>query len=83
MIISLILLGSINLDAVSAEMSESADKEYCYATIEDNFADDKVLVVLKTKDSLEFNDYGIEDLSDVDCKSVRLLFPKSDRIIKN
>ena len=62
MIISLILLGSINLDAVSAEMSESADKEYCYATIEDNFADDKVLVVLKTKDSLEFNDYGIEDL---------------------
>ena len=83
MIISLILLGSINLDAVSAEMSESADKEYCYATIEDNFADDKVLVVLNNEASLACQSLTVGDFSEINAKAVRSLSTALEKRVKS
>lgn len=81
--LTIILPGMSLYTAATEANTNDEEKVLCEATIEDDFSDDEILIVFKQKESLSFKDYSLDDFSDVDCKSVRLLFPKSDRIIKN
>ena len=66
--------------AVNAvELNDSEEKVYCNATIEDDFAPDSLIVILKNKESLSFKDYSLDDFSDIDCTQIISL---SSAIIK-
>ena len=70
------LFGSIMVKGFSLEETiggqELGDEKkiYCEATLEDDFAGDSILVVLSNEASLEFNLYGTNDFSEIDCSSV-------------
>lgn len=64
-------------DAVSAEQ-----KVYCDATLEDDFADDRVLVVLSCAASVSFVDYGVAHFAAIGCKSVRNLTPTATELVE-
>ena len=49
------------------------EKIYSTATLEDDFADDKVLVVLTNKASLSSKNYSVNDFAEVRCTDVRNL----------
>ena len=42
----------------------------CDATLEDNFADNKVIVILNNETSLAFNTYDVNDFSEIECLKV-------------
>lgn len=46
----------------------TGDKIYCTATLEDNFADDCVMVVLSNAASLSKTDYSTSDFSEITVK---------------
>lgn len=43
------------------------EKVYCNASIEDEFAEDRVLVVMTNKDSMETSYYSRDDFLEVEC----------------
>lgn len=52
------------------------------ATINDNFADDRVIVVFKNKNSLEFVDYTVNCFPEINCNDVRVLTHESLNEVK-
>ena len=64
---------SNELADISAFYSEEPHEEntvVCRATIDDDFVDNKVMVVIKNSYSLKFKSYSADDLADVGCSSV-------------
>ena len=51
--------------------SGGEEKVYCNATIEDDFAENRVMVVLSHEASLKFDTYGAADFSEINCAAVR------------
>ncbi len=82
-LISLLTAFLLIIALASHSMAASAETEYLdiYAdsevkvfsnpTLEDEFADDRILVVLSNDASLEFNDRTADDFSSIDCAKVR------------
>lgn len=58
-----------NTDQI-AFTSSGEEKVYCNATTEDEFADNRVMVVLSNDASLDFNIYEAADFSEIDCAAV-------------
>lgn len=58
-------------------------KVYCGASLEDDFAADRIMVVLSNEASLEFNDYDTDDFPEIDCDSVRDLSNASKVKVKS
>ena len=50
--------------------SGGEEKVYCNATIEDDFAENRVMVVLSNEASLKFDTYGADDFSGINCAAV-------------
>lgn len=68
--------------------SESKDiyleeKVYSEATLDDDFADNRILVVLKNGASLDFKNHDALDFSDIGCKSVRSMSTGREATIKS
>lgn len=69
-------MGAEFINAATAKEIDSgntnliSNKIYCTATIEDNFADDCVLVVLTNEASLSPNDYTAADFPEISCIGV-------------
>lgn len=55
---------------VQAEEKESIEKIYCEATLEDDFANDTVLLMLQQSREIVFKDYTTEDFPSINCVSV-------------
>ena len=55
------LTGIVSAETISTEDSGlipiGSEKIYCRATLEDNFTDDKLIVVLTNSESLKFSSY--------------------------
>ena len=51
-------------------VSDAEVKVYCQATLDDDFADDQIIVVLNNKASLMSKDYGVSDFSEIQCRSI-------------
>ncbi len=60
----------------------SEEKVYSKATLEDDFADNRILVVLKNGASLDFKEHNTLDFSDIDCKSVRSMSTGRETAVK-
>ena len=81
MLIAALSLGQAALaNAISVEPAER--KIYSGATIEDDFADDTVLVVLNKEATRKFKTYTPDDFSAVGCKSVENLTEFTEEIAK-
>lgn len=61
----------------------SEEKVYSKATLEDDFADNRILVVLKNGASLDFKNHDVLDFSDIGCKSVRSMSTGREATIKS
>lgn len=60
-------------DLSSVNIDNHEEKIFCNATLDDDFMSDSVIVVLKNKDSLSFNNYTKDDFSLDDISGVRNL----------
>ncbi len=69
LVLVVVLLGVFSSNITKAE-EISEEKVYCNATIDDNFTDNEVLVVLTNEESLEFNEYTINDFSEINCVAI-------------
>ena len=67
--ISLLLICTFNKKIVKANTIDT-EKIYCNATIEDEFKDNEIFITLKNEESLEFNEYTINDFSEISCVSI-------------
>lgn len=61
----------------------SEEKVYSEATLDDDFADNRILVVLKNGASLDFKNHDVLDFSDIGCKSVRSMSTGREATIKS
>lgn len=64
---------AVEFDTTEAEnliIDNVEKKQLCTATLDDNFADDKVVVMMKNSASLELKKYSREDFSGIDIKDV-------------
>jgi len=79
-ILSIVLCSSITLSGAAAVIVNTEEKVFCTATLEDNFADDQVIVIMKNTTSLEFNEYSAVDFPEISCSNVVNLMPSVTRI---
>lgn len=63
------MLGVFSNNITKAE-EISEEKVYCNVTIDDNFTDNEVLVVLTNEESLEFNEYTVNDFGEINCIAI-------------
>lgn len=63
-------------------VATSEEKIYCTATLDSDFADDSVIVVMTNSASLAFKEYRAADFSEIDCKSVQNLTDRLDSIMQ-
>lgn len=65
-LVAAIVLSVPNIyQAHASELNNEQGKYYCHATLEDEFADDKVIIMLNSEESLKLKDYTVEDFSDI------------------
>ena len=62
--------------------SSGEEKVYCNATVEDDFAENRVMVVLSNDASLKFSAYEAENFSEIACAGVQDLSQASGRKIQ-
>ena len=55
---------------VSAQQEVFEEKIYCKATIDDDFTDDRVIIVLNLETTRQFREYTTEDFPEIDCAQV-------------
>jgi len=55
---------------VSAQQERFEEKIYCKATIDDDFTDDRVIIVLNRETTRQFREYTTEDFPEIDCVQV-------------
>lgn len=72
------LTGAGLVNAVDAETHPdiTVDKVYCYATLEDSFTDDEILVVINP--NWNYYEYTVTDFSEIGCVSVEELAGATD-----
>lgn len=58
------------------------EKIYSNATLDDEFADNRVLVVMSNQASLQFNQYDAEDFDEINCKSASNLSTATEAKLK-
>ena len=69
-IVSTLFCFSLPTSANEISIEEEEQKVYSQATIEDDFSDSRIMVVLKHDISMELKEYSTEDFSEVGIKSV-------------
>lgn len=62
-IIFLIVIFSVICINNIVKASEDVDKVYCNATINDNFSDETVSVILTNEESLKLKNYSVNDFA--------------------
>ena len=70
---------TVSSDTIARPINE---KIYSNATLEDDFAEDRVLVVLSNTASLAFKDYNATDFSEIQCKTAKNLSQAACNIAK-
>lgn len=65
------------------EYTSSEEKIYCKATIDDDFAGNRILVVLKNNESLKLKSYSSDNFFNINCKSVESLTTATDKKAKS
>lgn len=74
-IVAFMLLGGFDFTI----STQATQKAYCYATEEDSFAEDAVLVVLTKEASRNALSYSVDDFQSIDCtKVVHMCEPDND-----
>ncbi len=77
LLISVLLLAIINISLVFSEEAANTEKVENKisdpAPIEDNFEDNRILVVITHEESLKFKNYSEKDFPEIACKSVENL----------
>lgn len=48
----------------------SSEKDYCTATVEDEFDDNEIIITLKNEESLKCKNYYVDDFSFIGCQSI-------------
>ncbi len=79
---------SLNITNLYAKTYENSDtiveeKTYYNGTIEDNFSDDKIIIVLSKEETNKYKDYTISDFPEIDCQSVIDLTSNYNELLKN
>ncbi|MBQ2710686.1 MAG: S8 family serine peptidase [Clostridia bacterium] len=69
----IVVLCSFPILSIMAQDTES-EKIYCTATINDSFADNKVVVVINRKTTFAKENYTIQDFGDINCIKVDNMF---------
>lgn len=69
--IGLGLSSTISYADAEVSISEDNKKSYCSATLEDEFADDTIIVVLTNEASNSGYSYTVDDFKDIDCCGVK------------
>lgn len=65
---------SNSVSYVRATTTESSEQKIqSTATMDDDFADNRIFVVFNKETSLEFNEYTVTDFSELNCKDVKNL----------
>lgn len=67
---ALFFLMSASFLFVLAQQEEFEEKIYCKATIDDDFTDDRVIIVLNREITRQFRKYTPEDFPEIDCAQV-------------
>ncbi len=75
--------GNMSMDADDNAALVDEEKIYCKATIDDDFEDDKVIVVLKHSESMEFKDYSVSDFPQVQATAVNNLTYETGQMVKS
>ena len=52
------------------EPTDLSPKIFCDATLEDDFVDDHVILILNNETSLQFHQYDADDFPEIDCIQV-------------
>ena len=68
--LAFIPIGIMQANAIRNTQEVTEEKVLCEATLDDDFADSRVAVVLKNSASLKFKKYKSSDFSDIGCISV-------------
>ncbi|MCH5164049.1 MAG: S8 family serine peptidase [Clostridiales bacterium] len=79
MLVYLPMQKTFALDMIEEQVEE---KIFCKATLQDDFVDDAVIVVLNQNASFEFIDYVPEDFAEVNCEVIDDLTGYSTKVIK-
>ena len=58
------------------------EKIFSTATLDDEFAEDRVLIVMSNQASLQFNQYDEEDFDEIDCKIASNLSSSTEATLK-
>lgn len=79
--ITMILKTNTVVSQAKNNISQEA-KIYCTATIENDFASNRIIVVMNQKESYKFLNYSVNDFSDVNIKKIKILnkFTKDELI---
>lgn len=80
-VISGSLIAVLTGGSVAIKNSNVEQKVYCNATLEDDFVDDSVMIVLTNDVSLQLKEYSVSDFNEVDCKSVINLTETTSNIV--
>ena len=72
---AVLLNGAVEVRAITPgkETASGEQKVYSNATVNDEFADDSIMVVMSNAASMEFAEYSTADFSEIDCLSVEEL----------
>ena len=84
LIFSFLFIGGTSVYAADNNQKDyMEEKTYCAATIEDDFADDRVLVVLNKETSQDFKAYKTNDFYGVGCSKITDLTQATGEIVRN
>lgn len=83
-IVVAVILCNNNVHIVNA-FNNGETKKYCNATIEDEFVDNKVIVVLSQEESSKLKDYSVDDFCDIEtvCDVDELTYYTKELLKKN
>ena len=74
--------GNMSMDADDNAVLVDEEKVYSNATIDGDFADDKVIVVMKHSESMKFKNYTVSDFKLNNAKSVKDLSYETGQMVK-
>ena len=74
--------GLQNIFVFAAEDNFAEEKFFCTATVNDDFTDDCVLIVLNKQETMQFKTYSVEDFPEVDCEAVIELTESTSELLQ-